>query len=167
MRCNCTQLHLVGYIHTYQNGCCMDTLGVLIEPDPKICLFHWRGFFYSKKQNFQCQDYSPQVPDYQDFLILRQWILEIYVYTYTRGSNSSVEDKNASAIMQQFCRLSLPHWFRGILTMSILHYTINVNSSTGWYLQFLFKHLTSTYNFSSCHCDSNFCARTWSLSKLK
>jgi hypothetical protein len=92
-----------------------------------------------------------------------------YTYEYTCGSNSSVEDKNASGIMQQFCRLSFWHWFRGILTMSILvlHYTININSSTGWYLKFLFKHLASTYNFSSCHCDYNFCASTWSLLKLK
>jgi len=71
---------------------------------PRSSCFTDEVLFYSKKQNFQCQDYSPQVPDNQDFWTIRWWIerisLYMHIHTYTCGSNSSVEDINPSGIMQ-------------------------------------------------------------------
>ena len=44
-------------------------LGDFLKHVPEICLLHWWKHFSGKNQNFQSQDHSPQVPDYQNFCI--------------------------------------------------------------------------------------------------
>lgn len=46
---------------------------------PEICLFHWWHFFSGEMYNFQFWDYSPEVPDYPEFLIMWCWIKAIFV----------------------------------------------------------------------------------------
>jgi len=55
---------------------CTDILGGLFNHFPDVCQFHWSVFLMGKTYNCQSCFCSPQVPDYQDFQILKHSLKE-------------------------------------------------------------------------------------------